>query len=78
LLFLGTLQDALNEHFLRPGVDMEDEKWFNRSGDRIIWVFDHSIPLGCFPMSRFATGHGYSVQRLHKVRIDSASKKIDT
>ena len=60
------VQDALNEHYFRPGAKMRER--FAKGGDRLIRVFNESVAMGVFPMSRFATGHGYSVQRLHKVR----------
>ena len=48
-------------------MDFKDTENFNRNGDRLIRVFNHTVAMGVFPIMRFATGHGYSVQRLHKV-----------
>ena len=62
------VQDALNEHYLRPGVDHADRDWFNRDGDRLIWTFNRTIAMGVLPVSRVTTGHTFAVQQLYKVR----------
>lgn len=62
------VQDALNEHYLRPGVSYLDPEHFNVNGSRMIQVFNYTVNLAVFPVSRFNTGHSYSVQQLYKVR----------
>jgi hypothetical protein len=63
------VQDALNEHYLRPGVDHADRDWFNRDGDRLIWTFNRTVAMGVLPVSRVTTGHTFAVQQLYKVRV---------
>ncbi len=60
-------QDALNEHYLRPGVDHGNRQWFDRDGDRLIWTFNRTVAMGVLPVSRVVTGHTFVVQRLHEV-----------
>ena len=62
------MQDALNEHYIRPGVDAGDRAWFDRDGDRLIWTFNRTVAVGVLPVSRVTTGHTFAVQQLHKVR----------
>ena len=59
----------MNEHYLRPGVHVDDAEHFNVNGNRRIQVFNYTVELAVFPITRFATGHSYSIQGLHKVRI---------
>ena len=64
---MSPAQDALNEHYLRPGVDHGNREWFDRDGDRLIWTFNRTVAMGVLPVSRVVTGHTFAVQRLHEV-----------
>ena len=64
-------QDALNEHYIKPGYSTQDKQPFNINGSRMTRIFNRTVNLALFPVSRFVTGHSYSVQKLHEVRYNS-------
>ena len=61
-------QDALNSHYLRPGVSNQEHERFNIVGSRMMEVFNYTINLALLLISRFATAHSYTIQKLHEVR----------
>ena len=40
---------------------------------RVVWAYDHSVTVGVLPVSMFANGHIFFVQKLYEVCLSRTS-----